>query len=250
MTGNGTSHSPGPPPRAVTPTVLRRSILEPRVRFWWIAGVILLVAMCDFLVSEFLNWRQEARIVSDGVPIIATITAMGDGSLRGTVSPDNPVRMAFTYNGQDYSVAGWLEGRQESISIQQPVPIKIDPNDPNQWTYRTQIPPIAHALVEPGLMAPFTAAALTASVLLRRRILRTWTNGVAEEFVVETVGGPTALAPASRAVRFRSMNGRDQRLICISIPQRLATMKPGDVQWLIHPPGKPAAALAAVVYEN
>ena len=242
--------SPGPPPRALTPAVRRRSLIDPRVRFWWIAAVILLVSVVYFLITQLLKWNGELHIVRTGTPVIATITAMGDGSLRGNVSPENSVAMSFTLNDRQYQAIGWLEGRTESMSLGQKVNIKVDPDNPEQWTYRTAMPPIAHALLEPGLMAPFAAAAFVVSYVLRRRVLATWQNGVAEQYAVEKVGGPTALAPASRAVRFRSLNGRDQRLVCVLIPQRLANLKPGDVQWLIHPPGKPAAALAAVVYEE
>ena len=241
---------PGPPPRALTPAVRRRSLLEPRVRFWWIAGLILAAAMSEFLVSELMTWNQERDIVLHGTTITATITAMGDGSLRGTVSPDNPVHLEFNYNGTEYGVNGWLEGRKESISIDQKVTIRINSNDPTEWTYRTEIPPIGHALMEPGMMGTFAAAALLTSYILRSRVLSIWKTGIAEQYEVETVGGPTALAPASRAVRLRSLRGRDQRLISLSIPQRLAKLKPGDLLWLIHPPGRPTVALPALVYDG
>jgi hypothetical protein len=250
MAETAIDQSPGPPPRALTPAVRRRSLLEPRVRFWWIAGLILTAAMGEFLVSGLMTWNQERNIVTSGTPVTATIDAMGDGSLRGTVSPDNPVHLEFNFNNQEYGVDGWLEGRTESISKNQKVTIRIDPNDPTKWTYRTEIPPISHALLEPGMMATFAAAALLASFVLRSRVLSIWKSGIAEQYEVETVGGPTALAPASRSVRFRSLHGRDQRLISISIPQRLARLKPGDVLWMIHPPGRPTTALPAIVYDR
>jgi len=249
---------PGQPPRKVTPTVLRRSLFEPHVRFWLIAAGILFVAMLYYLASELQKWNQVREIVNHGVTVTAAITAMGDGSLRGTVSPDNPVELHFTYNDRDYAVAGWLEGRTEPISIKQAdgdnkysvVSIRIDPNDPTKWTYLTQTPPIVHAMLGPGIMALFAVIALAVGLARRARVLSIWKTGVAEQYIVESVGGPTALAPASRAARFRSLDERDQRLICVIIPQRLAALKPGDVRWLIHPPGKPTAALAAVVYEK
>src|ERR1700722_3639737 len=49
--------SPGPPPRALTPAVRRRSLIDPRVRFWWIAAVILLVSVVYFLITQLLKWK-------------------------------------------------------------------------------------------------------------------------------------------------------------------------------------------------
>ena len=113
--------------------------------------------MFCFLASELYKWNQVRNIVNNGTPIIATITAMGDGSLRGTVSPDNPVELQFTYNDHECAVDGWLEGRTESISMKQSVPIRIDPNDPTKWTYLTQTPPVCVKALGPGLMARFGA---------------------------------------------------------------------------------------------
>ena len=242
---------PGTGPRALTAKVRRRSLFEPAVRFWWIATLILAIAMAEFLVSEILQWRHEVELAAHGTPVSATVMSMGpDGSLHGTQSPDNPVRLDFTYNGHDYSVAGWLDGRTEPITVKEQVTIRIDPNDPTQWTYWSETPPIGRALLDSGMMAGFVAVTLGISFFLRRRVLSTWTTGVAEQYEVIRVGGTSALAPASRVVHFASLNGRkNQRLIRLLIPQRAANPRQGEVYWLIHPPKKTSPVLAAVLYQ-
>ena len=242
--------APPAAPRELTPRVLRRTVFEPQVRFWWVSAFVLAVGLLYFLVTELQVWNQECYVVKHGTPVIATITAIGDGQLRYNVSPDNSVAMSFSLNGQQHQAIGWLEGRTETLNLNQQVPIKVNPDDPTQWTYRTDTPPLTRAFLTPGLMAPFAVAAGLASFIHRKRLIHTWKTGVAEQYVVERVGGQTALAPASRAVQFANPNGRkEQRLIRLLIPQRVANPKPGDVFWLIHPPKKTSPVLAAVLYQ-
>jgi len=245
--------SPPPPPRALTPRALRRSLVEPRVRFWWATALVLLAAAVFFLVLYSSKWYEELKIVQHGTSITATVHRVGDSEVNGVgnLPPDYPVVLQFDFNDVQYTVSGYLEGRKESISPKQKVPIKIDPDDPNQWTYLTESPPIweSEAVLSAGLMAPFVAAAALVSWLLRRRVLATWQTGTANLFMVEGTT-QTALAPSSRAVRCRPLEGRDHRLVSVFIPRRVADPKVGELLWLIHPPGKPAAALAAIAYEG
>jgi hypothetical protein len=161
--------------------------------------------------------------------------------------PDSPVRLVFDFNGSSNTVRGFLEGRVDPISPRQQVSIRIDPNDPQHWTYLTTAPPIVRGLLASLLVFPFAAAALLAAWFLRRRVLRIWKTGDAELFMVESTS-QSALAPSSRVVRCKDVDGRSALLVRVFVPRNLADLRPGDVLWLIHRPGKPAAALAAMAY--
>jgi hypothetical protein len=243
--------APEAPPREITPGVMRRSLMEPRVRFWWLtAGVLFLVALY-FLVDRSLNWIEELHIIRNGTSVSATITQIGadETAGRSNVSPDNEVDLQYDFGGNTYHVNGFLEGRTESISLKQVVPIKIDPDKPDHWTYLSDVPPLTHVLLSAGLVAPFAIAAGVVGFIRRRRVLRIWRQGVANPFVVETIR-QTALAPSSRFVGCRSMEGRVLELVWVFIPRRIADPKRGDVLWLIHAPMRTTMALPALAYEE
>lgn len=243
---------PGPPPvpRALTPRVRRRSFADPRVRFWWAACAVLAAVALYFLVERMIAWGQELQIVRHGTQVTAIIDKIGDSETgaRANVSPENAVTMHYELDGTQYTVDGFLEGREEVIALKEEIPIRVDPNQPQHWTYRTDVPPLGYALLPTGLVLPFAIAAGVVSLILRARVLRIWTTGTSQPFIVEGIG-QTALAPLSRSVRCRVLESRDKRLVSVVIPRRVANPKPGDILWLIHPQGKPATSLPAIVYE-
>jgi hypothetical protein len=241
--------APAPPPRALTPAAKRRSLLEPRVRFWWLACLALAAVALFFLVSRTWGWFEVLRITRHGTAVTAVIDEIGGDEFqaRTDASPDDQVMMHFEFNGRKYEVSGYLDGRQKPLNLKENVPIRVDPADPQLWTYRTDVPPIGHVLLSAALVAPFAAAAGVISLLLRRKTLRIWETGAAHPYIVEKTS-QTALAPLSRAVHCRDLDGHRKQLVCVFIPQRVADFKRGQVLWLIHPPAKPTAALAAVAY--
>jgi hypothetical protein len=240
--------APPAPPRAITQGVLRRSLMEPTVRFWWAAGLALGAVALYFLISRMVTWSQELYVIRHGDAVAATVTSMGEGEIQGHfLSPDYPVTLDFTYRGQPYEVAGLLEGRTDPIAMKDSVQIKVDPNDPYHWTYRTDAPPIMHALLASLLVLPFALAALIVAFVHRRRVLRTWTTGTAAQFIVEAIGH-SSLAPGSWHLRCKAADGRTTRLVHIFLPRHFGHPRPGDVLWLIHPPGQPRAAVPAMAY--
>ena len=241
---------PGPPapPRVVTQVVRRRSWIEPRVRFWWLAAAAICAVAIYLGVYLVLHWLEDVRLVNNGTPVTATITRIGDSGARGNASPDNDVELSFSFHDVQNEVDGYLVGRDKPISLQDQVQIRIDPNDPTKWTYLTQPPDIWRQFFVVALILPVAAAAIIVSIVLRRRILSTWAEGTAQPFVIVSTG-QTALAPGSLMVRCTALDGRDQRLVSVFIPRKFGPLNRGEPVWLIHPPGKPAAALAVLAYQ-
>ena len=245
--------TPPPPPaapRPITTAARRRSLAEPHVRFWLLAAVVLFIVTLFFLMTSLADWAEDLSIVRHGTPVTATITGIGDDVVggRGNLSPEYPTTLTFTLNGAEFTVKGHLEGRRDPISLKQQVQIKVDPNAPKNWTYLTDVPPLAPIFLGPALILPFALAALGLSLILRARMLNIWKSGQPHLFIVHATT-QTSLAPRSRVVRCRAADGRSTRLVQVFIPRKSAP-ETGNLLWLIHPPGKPTVALAAMNYEG
>jgi hypothetical protein len=118
------------------------------------------------------------------------------------VEPEVPVLVSFEWKGQQLRSWGILQGRRpkEVILTKSTVPIRVHPEDPERWTYRTEPPSLAADLLGAALAFALVPLALLAAVFLRRAVLRTWQDGTAAEAVVVARHG-TALAPGTRALK-------------------------------------------------
>jgi hypothetical protein len=245
------------PPRPLTSTALRRSWTEPRVRSWWLASLALLVIGIWFVTDQVMASRREADLIRNGVVVPAIISGVDNDSRVGKQSPPGSiVSLKFEWKGADglpvtEYVSGALYSQNDTdyIVTGHSVELHVDPNDPTRWTNRTEPEPIARRLIAGAVIFPIALATALWAFLSRRRILRTWREGEAEAYsVVDT--RHSALAPLSHSVRAVSVTGQDRRIISVFISGKHPRPQSGDVLWLVHPRGKPAASIAAIAYEG
>src|SRR3954470_6845526 len=98
---SATAAAPPMPPRTVTPTARRRAWFDPRVRFWWGAGLVLIAASVYLLIGRTLAWRQNSRLSIEGTPVQAKVLQAEESvTSRKTVSGDKPVRLRYEFNGK------------------------------------------------------------------------------------------------------------------------------------------------------
>jgi hypothetical protein len=243
---------PAKPPRAITPRVLKLAWIEPRARFWLLAGLVLLAAASHFAITRYMDWHHSAQLIRNGTVLQATVDGI-NGSSRITLRnqpPESLVDLSYTINGRPYQLSSvLLAGRDTVISIKDQVAIRVDPNNPTDWTSRNDVTPLSHALLSAELILPVAIPCLLAGIWLRLGVIRIWRDGQSALMVVHDARH-TSLAPASRLVRCNAVDGFDRRLIPVYVPQRLAHPQPGDQLWIVHVRGKPQKALAAVVYES
>ena len=244
-------HAPSPtipaaPPRPTTARAARRAWTDPHVRFWWATAAVLLVIGVYFVVTRYLDWRQSAQLVQSGQQVLATVVE-ADGIARkgNTSAADRPVRLQYEYNGKAYDVgAAYLEGRPstEAIVVGSTVPIRIDPNQPDRWTPRTEPAPLAHELIGGIFALPIALLLLLISLWTRGRILRTWREAPAIEATVMSARH-TALAPRAWSVQCSPADEADARLFTVFGPPDL-DVTAGATVWLIVRPvgGRPLAA--------
>jgi hypothetical protein len=234
------------PPRAVTPLVRRRSWTEPSVRFWWLASLVLLIIGVWFFLTQAREYQRERWLISNGTPVNAIIAdANGDSRVGAKFPPGTECTLRFSFGGQNISVSGMLD---TFITNGQTVVLHVNPADPTEWTFRSQADPLNSRLSAGAVIAVAVLATGATALWLRRRVLRVWRDAAAIAYtVVDT--RHSALAPLSHAVRCTMLTGRNTRLLTVYLPGKLPRPSSGEILWLLHPPSRPSAAIAAQAYQ-
>lgn len=195
------------PPRPVDARISRRAWFDPGVRSWWVLTLVLLLIGLFFIVSELRSWLHAGWLIKSGTLVDATAVVVDGESMRpgpdglGRAKPPGSVLdLEFEWKGTKRTVSGVLEGRTEFLRVGQKVPIRVNPDDPNDWTGRTVNAPLAPHFAGGLVPIVLSLPVLLVSFLKRSSVLRTWRHGTPAEANVLGVS-QTALAPRSRVVR-------------------------------------------------
>lgn len=233
--------APEVPPRGLTKTIRRRAWNEPRVRFWWVSGLILLAIAVSFALDKGSEWANWRGLILHGQKVNAKVVEVGGVTRNVTMAPNVPVKLAFTLNGRPHTVAGILEGRTEFIRTHDDVTIYVDPADLSRWTALLEVPPLSRQLLSVWLTLPLALALLIVAGVLRIRLLRLWRDGQAESVLV-LHSQHSALAPLSRLVRCTPRDERDTRVFSVFLPQRRGVPLRGQGLWIIRSGNRALAA--------
>lgn len=230
--------APFPPPRAVSARARRRAWADPRVRFWWLSGLVLVGIGVVLLIANYLQWRRDARLVESGAPVNAKVMEAGGLTLATKkVAGDSPVRLEYQWQGKTYDVeAAALDGRpgDDFIVIGSDIPIRIDPRNPEIWTPRLHATPLPQQLIGGMIALPLGLILLARSALFRRRLLNLWQTGTAVPALV--LGARhTAMAPRAWSVRCTGTDD-DPRVFEVWLPPR-SDVQEGAPLWLLLPQG-------------
>jgi hypothetical protein len=242
--------APPAPPRELTPVVRRRAWRERHVRLWVVLGLALLVVAVYYGASRTWWWWQERRLIQNGLKVQAEI--MGpyvgeDWPANKVLLPDAQVDIVYEVNGRKFRPHSALAGRKEQIKTRTLIPIYVDPKDPEQWTPRQEPPWLAGELLGTFLVGPAAVLLLMIALLKRRHVLKIYRDG--EAVPAEVIGvGQTPSAPLSRLVRCAVNCEEGARVIKTIVPAS-SNLRPGDLIWLIVPPGKPEPAIPAALFE-
>jgi hypothetical protein len=127
------------------------------------------------------------------------------------------------------------------------LPIHVDPNDVSRWTELTEAEPWSKELRMVYVLSALFALLLAMTMLKRRGVLRVWRDQPLMPAVV-LEARHTAIAPASRLIRFTLSEGDDRRVHSTLMPARAGVPEQGETLWLICPPEKPSRAIVAELY--
>jgi hypothetical protein len=225
------------------------------VRIWCVLAAVLGVVIIYFTISQVLTGAAERAMILNGIPVTAQIV-----QLSGTSNPDAAFRrneplatkLQYTLPGEDKPRAerGQLSILSDHDAVIHPgdqIALRIDRNDPDHWTDRTEPRSWLVELSVVAILLPMVVLLLIIAALQRARILRIWRNGEAAEATVVEVR-QTALAPLSRLLRFTLNDGSSTRVCSVLIPTRAGVPARGDPVTLVMARGVPERALVARLY--
>jgi hypothetical protein len=158
--------------------------------------------------------------------------------------PSAVVELSFQSGGRDYRVGGPLVGRNEFVTIGDDVPIRVNPENPRQWTYRTVPPLLAHELAAPSLVLIPLAAVVVALVMGRRSLLKLWTTGTLAPAIIADLRS-SAISPTRPRATCLVVDGEKRLTISLNLAPEQRHLRRQDVLPVVYHPSGRAAAVAA-----
>lgn len=234
-------------PRPLTARGLARSWQEPTVRFCWLSAIALLLVAVYLIIARYVEWRGEAALVKSGAVVTATVFDPASERTGVPLRFGELARLRFDWQGQARDVTGYLEDIGQKYTSGDPIPIRIDPADPQRWTNRTEATSLVSRLIG-GYTAVLAALGTAIGAWVTRNYHRTlWRQGVPREAIVAS----HELAPmAPRSVRLRChvTQGRDILVVRVYVPQNEAVPAVGAKLWLLCDPENWRNAIPVLTY--
>jgi hypothetical protein len=243
--------APGAPPRELTKKVRRRAWGERHVRLWLLLGAGLLAITCYYAISRIYLWTEENRLVRHGDKVIGEVVGWSGGEApkgkQFTLPANTVVDIEYTYKGSLYHDRSELVDRTEQIVTRTPLPLFIDPRNPNHWTARTTPPSLGNEMLGATMLFPFVILLFALALLSHNRVLRIYRQG--EAVLAEVIGvSHFAAAPLSRMIACATHLGTDDRVIKILLSTRKAP-DVGETLWLLAFPNRPEQAIPVALFE-
>jgi hypothetical protein len=240
-------------PRPTNARARRRSWAELPVRIWLILTVTIAAVTIWFTVTRVLASLDDRWLIEHGTPVVARFKIVNGDPVAGhQFARKEPLPCVITIpvNGvaKDFEIR--LEPKENAFAkVGAELPIRIDPDNPQRWTERTQANPWVNELRMVWLLAPLAALLLLVTVWKRYGVLRVWRDQPLAGGVVVDVRH-TAVAPLSRLVRFNFSESDDRRVHAALMPTRAGIPEKGQAIWLVCPPDKPSRAIVAELYRE
>jgi hypothetical protein len=228
-----------------------RAWVQPDVRFYWGIALVLGLVALGMGIAGAVDWNHERGLVVNGVAVNAVVQQAGDQTLAGRKQPPEALCiLRFDWHGSAHlTQPAYLSGRQEYVAPQDIVRIYVNPDDPDDWTARSEPGPMGPRLLGAVIALAAALVAFVIAWLYRGRVLAVWKTGDAvESLVIEARN--TALAPRSRAVRCTPVEEVDTRVFSVYVPARSGKLERGDHFWVLTRGRSARGAQAAVWFDS
>jgi hypothetical protein len=242
-------------PRPITRLVTRRSWREAPVQSRLkLAGVVVLVGA--FVTAMNLKLAiKDRRLQQHGITTTAKLVRVGGVSEKENrnwkMLRDQTIEVELLVimpDGRLLTLKGPLPPGNGYLAVNGDITVRVDPDDPNNWTEAVEIQSWWHVLAVPlFFMLPVLVILLAIAEWRRRRVLAVWRDGVRAYGVVIDIK-QTAAAPLSRIVRFTIVDGPDKRVLTSLYPSGVTVPKPGDTLNIIVPQDRPDETIVADLY--
>jgi hypothetical protein len=237
-------------PRPLTARAKRQAWLEPRARSWLLAAVALGLLAAYMLISEYINYHQDAWLFDKGLRVEAKLvrveTAVAEGQ-KYSNEPARDVHLEYQAGGKAQVFKGYLTSFDGGIlEVGKKIPIRVDPTDPERFTARQRPVALLPHLVAGLTLLPLVAVAAGIAALRRRKLLRLWETGELLPAVVIRTSG-VAVAPSVRAVECTGTDSDDTAIRRAFLPTGRGVTVPahGDLIWLIVASDRKGPTIAA-----
>lgn len=226
------------PPREITKLVRRRLWLEPRVRAWILIAILMFVVAIGLFVRGLQVQAQEQWLIDHGIKVRAIITAAnGETVAYKREPPSSPVYVEFPWKGERYETrsARLLDGRKDQnlIQVKSILPIRVNPDDPEEWTWRDEPMPLLSRIIGSFIALPISLLALLIAYLRYLGLARLWNKGQAiDALIVDTRF--IASAPRCRLAHVTPSDESDTRIYTVYLPPSLGDLHRGDSVGIIR----------------
>lgn len=233
-------------PRSLSPFAAKDLWFEPRVWFWLVASVVMLLVCIWLCVSQSMKWNRDRQLIVSGTQVQATVADINGITRVGYKDdPSWPVTLRFELDGQARAVRGILEGRSEKVEVGMTLPIRVDPTNYQRWTYRADPPSLLVDLAAPLLVILPVIGAALAAMMTKSSLSNLWKSGKVVPAVIGEVKS-NAVSPARPRATCLASDGNSRSTIVVHLAPNQRHLKRGDVIWAVVSADKRRAASAAV----
>lgn len=236
------------PPRPLTPSASRAAWREVEVRSLLLVAIGVIVVILAVGVRQVYLGIGDRMLFRNGVLVDATIEGIDGANRNVDRSQQRRLTLSFTLPGETEkrTIQGFSTPMPGVINRFDVIPIRIDPDDLDNWTERPEPVPWMKSLIVPMLLTPPALLLLGVAALKRKTFTSIYRDGSPFTGNVRGVQR-SALTPGQRVVK-AVIAGGEGRILDVTVPAELAPSGTGGTIELLARDPAATRALAADAY--
>lgn len=236
------------PPRPLDRPASRAAWREVEVRSLLLVAVGVVVAILAVGVRQLVLGIGDRMLLRNGVLVEATIENIDGVNRNVDRSIQRKLKLSFLLPGATdrTTVEGFSTPMPGIINQHDKIPLRVDPDNVNNWTERAEPVPWIKSMLVPLILTPPAVLLLGIAALKRRAFTSIYRDG--QPFVgnVKSVER-SALAPGQRVVKL-VIAGGEGRILGVTVPAALAPADSAGTIPVLAPSAAAGRAIAADAY--